>query len=265
MAARVPPVPKMIDEYVDETGNKVGVFQNPDGTLKKVQIGKTQPKESTDPTSYREYQLALKDGSFKGTYNEWLELEANRKRTVIGPSGLPGQAERRVWSLSDKFGQEPITKKFNIVTDALQFVRTVPEQTNNPAYDQALIYAFAKAMDPDSVVREGEYATVQKYAQSWIDNFGFNAMRVLSNREFLTPEARRNMKKVIEERVKPVIGQYKNLHEEYTRRINQITKGTNGADYLVDYAKPLEESAKPKLSPEAQKVLDNIKTKMKTK
>lgn len=32
--------------------------------------------------------------------------------------------------------------------------------------DQALIYTFAKVMDPNSVVRESEYDTVQRFSQS---------------------------------------------------------------------------------------------------
>ena len=49
-----------------------------------------------------------------------------------------------------------------------------PTSTN----DQALIYAFAKAMDPTSSVREGEYATVQKYAQSFANQLGFDVNRL---------------------------------------------------------------------------------------
>lgn len=37
--------------------------------------------EAASPTSYREYQLALKDGSFKGNYNAWLTMDANRKKS----------------------------------------------------------------------------------------------------------------------------------------------------------------------------------------
>ncbi len=160
------------------------------------------------------------------------------------PKDPSGATNRRVDNLSSKFGSEPIVKKYNIVTDALQFARNVPEQNNNPQYDQALIYAFAKAMDPESVVREGEYATVQKYAQSWMDSFGFNAARILSNSEFLTPEARRNMKSVIEQRAKPVVDQYKNLRKQYGQQISQITKD-DGESHLVDYGAAFGDAPQP--------------------
>ena len=35
-------------------------------------------------------------------------------------------------------------------------------------------------MDPDSVVREGEYATVQKYSQTWGQKFGMDVNRILN-------------------------------------------------------------------------------------
>jgi hypothetical protein len=101
-----------------------------------------------------------------------------------------------------------------------------------------MIYAFAKAMDPDSVVREGEYATVQKYAQSWLENFGFNAARVVSNQEFLTPEAIKNMQSVIQQKYASVATQYSNVFSEYSRRID-ATAGQQGKgnEMLTDYSK----------------------------
>jgi hypothetical protein len=34
-----------------------------------------------------------------------------------------------------------------------------------------MVYAFAKIMDPESVVREGEYETVKKYSQSLLSKW----------------------------------------------------------------------------------------------
>jgi hypothetical protein len=96
--------------------------------------------------------------------------------------------------------------------------------------------AFAKAMDPDSVVREGEYATVQKYAQSWAESFGFNAARIFSNTTFLTPQARANMKATIRQRYQAGLGQYNNVRKSFGDRINKITRKGDGLERLTDYA-----------------------------
>lgn len=137
--------------------------------------------------------------------------------------------------ISQQFDNHPITKKYNILQDAHNFVTALDPKTSNPGDDQGLIYSFAKAMDPDSAVREGEYKTVQKYAQSWLASMGFNAERVLSGTEFLTPEARANLKKTIETKYGQLKNQHKNLAAEFGRKIDRHTGGSDGADYLTNY------------------------------
>jgi hypothetical protein len=75
------------------------------------------------------------------------------------PTGLPPRTESQVKSKSDAFGREPVVRRVQTMAEAVQFINSLDPKTDNPADDQALIYAFAKAMDPESVVREGEYAT----------------------------------------------------------------------------------------------------------
>ena len=94
-----------------------------------------------------------------------------------------------------------------------------------------------RSRDPESVVREGEYATVAKYAQSWKDNFGFDAMRILSsNTPILTPEARKNLKTTITSRYQASRGSYDTLQRSYTSQINTATGLADGGDRLTDYA-----------------------------
>ena len=144
-------------------------------------------------------------------------------------------SDTRIDRIGSNFKTEPVVKTAQIMASAVDFVKGLDPNTTNPADDQALIYAFAKAMDPDSVVREGEYATVQKYSQSLADKFGFDAARIFSNTVFLTPEARKNMKTTIESRFEPVRKQYNNLRKSYVNRLNKVTGGTDGEDYLNDY------------------------------
>src|SRR5262245_38177676 len=149
------------------------------------------------------------------------------------------RVDTRIDSIRGQYNAHPVVNKFNIVADAVQFVKGLDPNTRNPADDQALIYAFAKAMDPDSVVREGEYATVQKYAQSWAQQFGFDAARIFSNTPFLTPEARANMKRTIESRAKPVGQQYRTVYNDFVKRADQVAKGA-GKDYIPDYGEAFQ-------------------------
>jgi hypothetical protein len=160
-----------------------------------------------------------------------LEQMKNAPQASLSP-----QAQRRLDSTIRAYDALPIVKKTQTMAEAVSFADSLSPNTTNPADDQALIYAFAKAMDPDSVVREGEYATVQKYAQSWAESFGFNAARVFSNTSFLTPQARSNMKRTIRARYQAARAQYDNVTSSYATKIDRITgQSGTGREYLTDY------------------------------
>jgi hypothetical protein len=152
------------------------------------------------------------------------------------PGSLPPRVQQQVNSVARSWDSLPVVKTTQKMAEAVSFAEALNPNTTNPADDQALIYSFAKAMDPDSVVREGEYATVQKYAQSWAQSFGFNAARIFSNTPFLTPQARQNMKSTIRARYKAGLGQYANVRRSYVQKINKMTGLGDGDDYLTDYA-----------------------------
>lgn len=164
---------------------------------------------------------------------------------------LPYKTQQRVDMKSRSFDQQPVVKRVQTMAEAVDFAKGMDPKTNNPADDQALIYAFAKAMDPDSVVREGEYATVQKYAQSWASSLGFNAARIFSNTPFLTEQARGNMKRTIEAKFNATKTQYENLRSSYGKQIDAITGLKDGAERLVDYGGAFPGQAAPNGTPTA--------------
>jgi hypothetical protein len=195
-------------------------------------------KESRTPDQ-REYDQAKAEG-FKGTFVDYQKVMANlktpRTTVVTGGDGMSNATANRVNSIAGQFDGEPVVKNFSTIREAKMFVNDLGNN-KNPTDDQALLYAFAKAMDPGSVVREGEYSTVQKYAQTWAQNLGFNAKRVFSNVPFLTDEARRNMKDTIEKKYAAAEKNYRNVYDEYGRRIEKVGGVKNGREYITDYAK----------------------------
>jgi hypothetical protein len=133
------------------------------------------------------------------------------------------------------FDNSAVVKRVQTQAEAVSFIESLPTNTKNPSDDQALIYAFAKAMDPDSVVREGEYATAQKYAQSWVKAYGKGVEMAISGPGFLSQEARANMKDTIKKKFAAGRAQYENLRKQYGARVNRYTRGTDGETYLTDY------------------------------
>lgn len=151
-------------------------------------------------------------------------------------AGLNPRIQQQANATAARFGQEPAVKTAQKVAEGFSFAKRLSDTTKNPADDQGLIYAFAKAMDPESVVREGEYATVQKYATSWMQSFGINVQRMFENKPFLTPEARRNLKATIASRYAASRQSYDNIAKEYANKIVKQTGRPDAAGLITDYA-----------------------------
>lgn len=156
--------------------------------------------------------------------------------------GLTTQDSVNIRSYITKFSSEPITKRYSVIAEGNDFIQSlVNKEERTSADDQGLLYAFAKALDPESVVREGEYATVQKYSQSWAEQFGFKAKRIFSNEPFLTDEARKNMASTIKTKYNSAEKSYRNVYDSAVKNINNITGREDGSAFLTDYSNPYRE------------------------
>ena len=162
-------------------------------------------------------------------------------RGPVGPGsetgvlGLTNQQIDNISPLVTQFQNSPIVQNYNTIGEGYSFVKSLSNSTTNPADDQALIYALAKALDPGSVVREGEYATAQKYAQSMVQSYGKSVTQALSGSGFLSQDARRNIKSTIESRFRTAETSYKNLYSETERRVNLIGGTDKGSQLLNNY------------------------------
>lgn len=155
-----------------------------------------------------------------------------------------------VTTKANQFDGEQIVKDFQTAQSGRNFVKSIPSNTISPSDDIGFIYAFAKIMDPNSVVREGEYATVQKYSQSWAESFGFNAARVFSNTKFLSEDAIDKMKGTIESKYAATKRSYDQARSQYIKSINNIAGKPVGEQLLQDYTveeEPIEEMSDEEL------------------
>lgn len=150
-------------------------------------------------------------------------------------AGLTTPTATAVRAKVAKFSTEPIVENFSTIQEGYLFTQSLSDTTKNPADDQALIYSLAKALDPGSVVREGEYATAQKYAQSWTKAFGKGVEQAVLGNGFLSEEARKNIKDTIASRYKASTNSYKNTYSQYVSGINSLTGRNDGDRFLIDY------------------------------
>jgi hypothetical protein len=183
-------------------------------------------------------------------FNAYQNADANRKKSIAkagasGGSGSGGaggiydlldyRTANAVIAQGNSFGTSDIVKKYNNIIAASNLIAGVDPNTKNPAEHQAVIYNFAKALDPDSVVREGEYATVKKYSQNLINKYGGEIKQAIAGTGFLSPGAIKAIQEATDNRIKAYEPQYQNLRSETANRINTIA-GKDVADMvLLDY------------------------------
>ena len=161
------------------------------------------------------------------------DLTLQQARANVGR--LPARQQTRVDSVAKGFDSQPIVKRAQTLAENLGFVESISIDTTNPSDDQALIYAFAKAMDPESVVREGEYATAKKYSQSWPAAMKASLEQSIAGKGFLSREARKNIRSTLRTKFTETKRQYDNLRSSTAKRINSITGQQDGDAYLIDY------------------------------
>lgn len=151
-------------------------------------------------------------------------------------AGLDSKTATAVRAKVGQYRSEKSVQNFSTVQEGYNFASSISDFTTNPADDQALIYSLAKALDPDSVVREGEYATAQKYAQSWVKAYGKGVTQAILGTGFLSQEARANIKKTIEQKYNASKASYDNVYNQYVEGINSLTGRDDGSRFITDYS-----------------------------
>ena len=192
-----------------------------------------------------QYQTDPLDRQYKQAQINSANALANQRSTTGNStpseqlySGLSNSTATAVRSKVSKFSTEPLVQNFQTIQEGYNFASSLSNTTTNPADDQALIYALAKALDPGSVVREGEYATAQKYSQSWIQSYGKGVTQALAGTGFLSETARKNIKSAIETKFNASKKSYDQVVSTYTNGINALTGRSDGNQFLTDYITP---------------------------
>jgi hypothetical protein len=176
-----------------------------------------------------------------------VKLMASRGKTYAPGSGGSGTGSNGIYDQLDyrtanaviaqgnQFGTSDVVKKYNNIIAASNLIAGVDPNTQNPAEHQAVIYNFAKALDPDSVVREGEYATVKKYSQSLINKYGGEIRQAIKGTGFLSPGAIKAIQGATDNRIKAYEPQYINLRNQTAQRINTLAGKPVADSVLLDY------------------------------
>jgi len=173
--------------------------------------------------------------AFIDNFNKWKEQN----------NAIPDKTKERLYRIWDWFKDRQIVKDYDIIKTSSEFVNDILNQKTN-SNDQALISTFARVLDPNSVVREWEYNTVQEYAQTKLQALYNNVKRWTDADWFLTDEAKKAMKWTIDSKLKAYQWQYNRLYDDYVNQINKAGNVKNGIDYIEWYRRIEQEKPQSK-------------------
>lgn len=131
--------------------------------------------------------------------------------------------------LSDDYRTE--SKDFVIQRNGYQTASSIPVNNANPQDDIQLIFSFMKLQDPGSVVREGEFATAQKYT-STLDGLGVKLDKVMKG-NLLSSKQREALKSAITNQYNRSLNNQKRIVDTYSKRAQNAK--IDPQDVVTDY------------------------------
>ncbi len=175
------------------------------------------------------------------------------------PSSKGQQPDRKTeMDLRKEFDAQPEVKNFRVISTAARQLNSLTTGTPSAQKDISIVYAYMRANDPNSVVREGEFATAQN-AASLPDTVRNQINKVISGQR-LNPEQRANMVKTIKQIAAASGERFATVSDNYRTYAQQA--GAN-PDHIVKYERKTTSPtsaapAKAVTPPANRKPLDQI-------
>ena len=183
-------------------------------------ISKAEPKqeveveETTETPNVKETASITEESPFKGMRKDVYD---------------------RVMDISKDYENEQIIKDFAKIQSQYNKILSLSDDTMSATDDMALIYLYNKMLDPNSVVREGEYKTAQNNSQSMIKKFGKSVKNALDGTGTLSVDARKKIKQTVKGMYEQEVNAYNNVRDAKIKQINQIAGKDIGDKVLTQY------------------------------
>lgn len=184
--------------------------------------------------------------------NQAMQRDSVEARRVnqAATDGLSRPQFTQITGLARQFDSTPIVKNYNEVANRLATVNSVLSKGLGGPEDLTVVYEFMKALDPTSVVREGEYDKAASAGNIFAGAYAkFNGY-LKPNGGFLPPQVKTAFKSIIESKLGAASQQVKALHKDYARRIGVLAgKPGTGEEYLTDYTQLIPDMGAPQSAP----------------
>jgi hypothetical protein len=177
----------------DYAGALKTIRTNPYGVGKEYTPSILKQMMPEDTSDYKNYLKVKAEFDAKGipiTFNQYQDIEANRKRPVTNVSVNTGQQGLdNALKLRTDFRNEPIYKGFEEVKSANNQIKQAAAMAT-PAGDLAAATKIMKILDPGSVVRESELGMAM--AASGLEDRVKNYANMVITGQKLTPTQRKD-------------------------------------------------------------------------
>lgn len=173
-------------------------------------------------------------------------INAQSRINAAKSRGVNDKTVQQSIGMMNKFNSSDIAKRYGKLQEAVSFAKSLPEDTTKPMDDYSLIVNAAKALDPDTGVREGETANVEKHAQSLASTYGFNIKNLYTSTSFLTPQARQAIKTDILRKAQSSQKEYQLYRKENEKSFSNI--GQKLEDWVPNLGSADIDEDKPKPS-----------------
>ena len=164
-----------------------------------------------------------------------LQQQATRTNIEQGQTSIQNQRFNQNQGLRQEFNNLPEVKNYSTALNSLNTALKAPD---TPQGDLAIIYAYAKAADPGSVVREGEMDMATATA-SLPEAYKAAAQRLTQGKR-LPPEVRTGLIETMRQSVSGMKG----LYDQQRTRYDALAK-QNGFDPVQITGEPLYDAVRP--------------------
>ena len=134
---------------------------------------------------------------------------------VLPGTNIPKDIADKEFKMAEDFKGEQAVKKYKMGAIAMQEMQEASKRSD-PYGDQALISGYAKILDPESVVREGEYKTVEK-GGGLLDSIK-NRMDIMSGNARLQPAQREQILNAARALQAGRRNEYNGIRDQYKQR-----------------------------------------------
>lgn len=210
-----------------------------DGTWKPIGT----PKQEYQSGIVGEYQFYAEQEEKAGrkplSFDAYQTQDANRKAIAskVNQAGLSTRDQIVIEQVNRSFENSPIVKNYIETQNKKATVDNILSTglIGGPA-DLAIVYEFMKALDPNSVVRESEYAAASKSGNLFLGVWAkFNGL-FKEEGGLLPDNVRKDFKALVDNKFTVSSQQYSNWREQKIREINNVTGRTDGSNFVPEYS-----------------------------